>query len=60
LANYAATREELLQRAGDVLRWVASGELKLRIESASPLAEAARAHRQLAGRNTTGKLLLIP
>jgi NADPH2:quinone reductase len=60
LAYYTATREELLQRAGDVFRWIASGQLKLRIERTFPLAEAAEAHRQLAGRKTTGKLLLIP
>lgn len=60
LAQYTATREELMWRAGDVLKWVASGELKLRIEKRFPLAEAAEAHRQLEGRKTTGKVLLIP
>ncbi len=60
LAPYIATREELLERAGDVLRWVAAGELKLRIEKTYPLSEAARAHADLEGRKTTGKLLLIP
>jgi NADPH2:quinone reductase len=60
LAHYAATREELLWRAGDVLGWVAAGELKLRIDRTFPLAEAAEAHRQLEGRKTTGKVLLIP
>jgi NADPH2:quinone reductase len=60
LGNYVATREELLQRAGDVLGWVESGKLRLRIGGTYPLAEAARAHRDLAGRKTTGKLLLIP
>ncbi|MCI0403048.1 MAG: zinc-binding dehydrogenase, partial [Acidobacteria bacterium] len=52
--------EELLWRAGDVLRWVAAGELKLRIEKTYRLAEASRAHADLEGRKTTGKLLLIP
>ncbi len=60
LGHYTLTREELLQRAGEVLGWIASGQLKLRIETTFPLAEAAEAHRQLAGRATTGKLLLIP
>lgn len=60
LAQYAATREELLWRASDVLNWVESGQLKLRIEQTFPLAEAAEAHRQLEGRKTTGKVLLIP
>jgi NADPH2:quinone reductase len=60
LKDYAATREELDQRAGDVLRWVAEGTLKLRLEHTYPLAEAAQAHRDLEGRKTTGKVLLIP
>ncbi len=60
LGDYTATTEELRQRAGDVLNWVQSGELKLRVEHIFPLSEAAEAHRQLAGRATTGKLLLIP
>ena len=46
--------------AGDVLSWVKSGELKLRVERLFPLPDAAEAHRQLEGRATTGKLLLIP
>ena len=54
------TREELLWRAGDVLGWMASGELKMRVDRAYPLAEAAQAHRALEGRQTAGKLLLIP
>jgi len=60
LVHYALTREELLHRAGDVLQWVADSSLKLRIEHTYPLAEAAQAHRDLEGRATTGKLLLIP
>jgi NADPH2:quinone reductase len=60
LADYVATRAELEQRAGDVLGWVKSGELKLRVEHVFPLSEAAEAHRQLESRATTGKLLLIP
>ena len=60
LAHYMADREELEKRSTDVLDWVQSGELKLRVEHVFPLAEAAEAHRQLEGRATTGKLLLIP
>jgi NADPH2:quinone reductase len=58
LAHYVLTRDELLWRAGDVLSWVLSGKLKLRIDRAYPLAEAAAAHRDLEGRKTAGKLLL--
>ena len=60
LADYTRTREELLQRAGDVLEWVRSGKLKLHIHGRLPLKDAAEAHRQLESRSTTGKLLLIP
>ena len=60
LFHYAATRKELEWRASEVLTWVTAGELKLRIEKTFPLAEAAQAHRQLEGRKTTGKVLLIP
>ena len=60
LAHYIATRAELEQRSGDVLGWIAAGTLHIRIGAEYPLAEAAQAHRDLAGRRTTGKLLLIP
>ncbi len=60
LAHHVLTREELLWRAGDVLGWIASGKLKLRIDRKYSLADAAQAHRDLEGRKTAGKLLLIP
>ena len=60
LAHYAATREELEWRARDVLGWVVEKKLKVHIERTYPLAEAAQAHRELEGRGTTGKLLLVP
>ncbi len=60
LANYAATRDEIEWRAGDILRWVREGRLKVRIDATYPLREAAEAHRALAGRKTTGKVILQP
>jgi NADPH2:quinone reductase len=60
LAHHCLTREELLWRAGDVLSWIASGKLKLRIDKTYALADAPQAHRDLEGRKTAGKLLLIP
>ena len=60
LGNYIATREELLARSGAVFGMMAAGKLKLRIGHTYPLAEAQQAHRDLEGRKTTGKLLLIP
>ena len=58
LGHYLLNREELLWRAGDVLRWIDEGKLKLRIDRTFPLAQAADAHRALEGRHTAGKLLL--
>lgn len=60
LHHYTHTRQELLQRAGDVLSWVQRGTLKLRIDRTFPLAEAAQAHQRLQSRQAVGKLLLIP
>jgi NADPH:quinone reductase len=60
LAHHCLTREELLWRAGDVLGWVASGKLKIRIDGVYPLSQAAQAQMALAGRKTAGKLLLVP
>src|SRR6202166_4678070 len=60
LMNYIATREELVARSSAVFSMISAGKLKVRIEYTYPLAEAQRAHRDLEGRKTTGKLLLIP
>ncbi len=60
MVHYVATRDALLQRAGDVLNWLGSGELNLRIGDRFQLAEAADAHRALQGRKTTGKVVLLP
>jgi len=60
LGNYSSTPEELAWRAGDVLNWITQGKLKLRIHKVYPLADAAQAQRDLEGRQTTGKLLLVP
>ncbi len=60
LVHYTATREELEWRANDVMGMIVRGDLKLRIHKVYPLAEAEQAHRDLEGRKTTGKLLLMP
>jgi len=59
LGAYIATRQELEQRADAVFDMIAAGKLKLRIEHLYPLKDAAQAHRDLEGRKTTGKLLLL-
>lgn len=60
LASYCANREELLWRAGDVLRWLASGSLQTKVHQVYPFEQAAQAHIDLAGRVSAGKLLLKP
>jgi len=58
--QYVATRAELEMRANALFEMIADKKLKLRIEHIYPLQEAQQAHRDLEGRKTTGKLLLIP
>lgn len=60
LGDYIATYQELTWRAADVFAAVTAGELDVRIGGRYALADAARAHRDLEGRRTTGKLLLLP
>ncbi|HSE10080.1 MAG TPA: quinone oxidoreductase [Nocardioidaceae bacterium] len=60
LGHYIATREELVERAGSVLGEVAAGTLDVRIGGRYRLEEAGRAHEDLEGRRTTGKLLIVP
>ncbi|MCE2403823.1 MAG: quinone oxidoreductase [Dehalococcoidia bacterium] len=60
LTDYTETREDLVQRATDVLDWTRSGELKVRIGATFPLAEAAEAHHHMESRRSTGKLVLVP
>lgn len=60
LGAYIATRDELLWRANDLFQWMAAGKLAVCIDKNFPLREAAAAHTYLEGRNTKGKVLLIP
>jgi NADPH2:quinone reductase len=60
IGHYTADRAELLGRANDVFNWIATGELKVRIDKTFSLAEVAEAHRYLEGRQSKGKVLLIP
>lgn len=60
LAQYTASREELLWRAESILSWAGNGSLDVRIGGTYSLADAGQAHRDLEGRKTTGKLILVP
>ena len=60
LAHYTRTREEFLRRCSDLFAWIAEGRLTVHIGGRYPLTDAARAHRDLEGRKTIGKLLLLP
>ena len=60
LNHYIMTSEELQARAGAVFEMIRKGKLKLRIQHTYPLAQVGQAHRDLEGRKTTGKLLLLP
>jgi NADPH2:quinone reductase len=60
LGHYIATRDELLERAGDLMRWIGGGQVKVRIDRVLPLRAAAEAQRLLESRQTSGKVLLTP
>ena len=59
LDDHVHAREELESRANDLFSWIERGELSVRIGAEFPLDKAAEAHRALAGRKTTGKVVLV-
>ena len=60
LVHYTADRDELLWRSGDVLDAIADGSLRVAIGGRYSLDDAAQAYRDLEGRASTGKLLIVP
>lgn len=60
LAHHVATREELLTRAGEILKWISGAGLQVRIDRTVPLSEASQAQTALETRQTMGKVLLTP
>jgi NADPH2:quinone reductase len=60
LAHYVTDRTELLWRAGDIFAGIAKASLYVRVGAEYPLAAAPRAHEDLSGRGTAGKLILVP
>lgn len=60
LFNYIATREELIQYADELWKFIEKDGLNVRIHDVYPLEDVARATQDIEGRKTTGKLLLKP
>src|SRR3989338_9042512 len=60
LSNYCSNRAELLSRANDLFNWIKNKELKIKIHKSFRLSEAKKAHEQLGGRKSSGKILLMP
>ncbi len=60
LMTYTARREDLLASAAELFEVVGSGAVRIVINQTYPLAEAARAHRDLEARRTTGSSVLLP
>jgi len=60
LNTYAAKREDLVAIAGDLFAVVGSGAVKIPINQKYALRDAAKAHRDLEGRLTTGCSILVP
>ncbi|MBV8737135.1 MAG: quinone oxidoreductase [Alphaproteobacteria bacterium] len=58
LNTYTASREDLLTAARELFSVVESGAVKITVNQTYPLREAARAHRDLEGRKTTGQTVL--
>jgi NADPH2:quinone reductase len=60
LFHYVATREDLLAAARALVDVVLSGAVKIEVRQTHPLSDAARAHRDLESRKTTGSTVLLP
>jgi NADPH2:quinone reductase len=60
MGHYILTREEFMWRAGDLFHWIASGDLKVRIDRTFPLKEASAAQSYMEERGTKGKVLILP
>ncbi|HKY07807.1 MAG TPA: quinone oxidoreductase [Candidatus Binatia bacterium] len=60
LTHNVASHADVVRRAGDLFRWIAAGQLNVRIGETFSLSEAAAAHREMESRRSTGKLILRP
>ncbi len=60
LVNYTTSRKETMARADDLFKAIKKGHVKIRVNQRYPLKDAAKAHRDIEGRRTTGQTILIP
>jgi NADPH2:quinone reductase len=60
LVHYTQTRDELEWRMSDIFGWISSGTLTVRVDRLFSLADTAQAHAYIEGRQTKGKVLLVP
>jgi NADPH:quinone reductase len=60
LMTYTARREDLESAAKELFDVVKSGKVKIEVNQAYALSDAAQAHRNLEGRKTTGSTVLLP
>jgi len=60
LVTYTAKREDLEAMATDLFDVVKSGKVKIEVNQTYKLKDAEQAHRDLAGRKTTGSTVLLP
>lgn len=60
IGAYLANAELLMATIGELIGFVASGQVKIQVGTVLPLSQAAEAHRLLEGRQTTGKVVLEP
>ncbi len=60
LSNYCADRKELLLRANNIFSWIKNNKLKIRIHKEFKLSDVKKAHEELEGRKSSGKILMVP
>ena len=60
LNNYVAKRDDLIATAADLFKVVGSGAVKIPINQKYSLKDAAKAHKEMEGRDTTGSSILVP
>jgi NADPH:quinone reductase len=60
LWSYLTSKEERVQRSGQLFEWISSGKLKIPAPTTFALSEGSKAHDLIESRKSTGKIILIP